>query len=412
MSHKVKNHMFQIKNNKNALIFTASLALILILPFQFQVVKLGLLLLFVVVRMSKGGYVSRSYKTWSLVYIIWSLLPILFGCLYGNPAVNDYFAVYALWPSLFFIVFSYLKYDDFDIINKVMVLSYCIVVGVGLIAFFDFNLFMVSSGELLAYKASVREGFPFMAISGPGVTTGMYLYSYVLTYAIFSRKKSLFIPILLGIVFIFATSRRVIFVEVGLLVVFSLILISYFNRKHLNISGLNTKKLLLLVAGAVLLFIFIIDYYSLFELDDILLFIDNMSNTSDAERDEQAEKLIQAWWDKPLFGWGAGINAPGSVRSSTPGTYETGYHAMLFRSGIIGMLVFLVLIYRQHSLIIKSCKKAPEIISYGIPLLIASDMLLLADATNPYSTAFDYSWCKFIPLAFLNSVIIKHRYYK
>lgn len=67
-------------------------------------------------------------------------------------------------------------------------MRYClfVILIMGIFAFLMFNLTLMKEGEILGYDATIRPGFPFIAISGGAVTSVIFLYFFS---SLFSRHK-------------------------------------------------------------------------------------------------------------------------------------------------------------------------------------------------------------------------------
>jgi hypothetical protein len=120
-------------------------------------------------------------------------------------------------------------------------------------------------------------------------------------------------------------------------------------------------------------------------------------------RASQSAELLAGWWRSPWLGWGHGASLATMVRADDmPWAYELSYLALLLHTGAVGVFIYAVgpaFIFLIGFLIARSGYRL------GRPLLavlVGSAMFLVANATNPYLSKFDYEWIIFLPLAFIN----------
>lgn len=260
----------------------------------------------------------------------------------------------------------------------------------------------MQEGTLMGYDATIRPGFPFVAISGGAITSVIFVYFFFFSfYLVATRLTKLdWINVVLGVFYIFFTSRRVLFINFLLSFVFVFLLILIMNRK-VKIELFKTFKckayfmfcFLAIIVVVSLLF----DFVDFLEIGE---FVDSAVGDNSDPRVVQFKSLMFGWSEKPIFGNGTGVNA-GVVRSNIPGVYELSYVAMLFERGIIGTLVFvlqyLILMYWS----IQSLKKGKIDCKYILSLIIAVNLFMIANATNPYLGAFDHIWFLFLPFVII-----------
>jgi hypothetical protein len=122
-----------------------------------------------------------------------------------------------------------------------------------------------------------------------------------------------------------------------------------------------------------------------------------------ATRALQFDALIQGWLSSPLLGSGHGAPAPGLSRSAEmPWAYELSYVALLYHTGMIGMLLYglgVAWIYVQGCRIIR---RGTSLAPLMVATLTGTTTFLIANATNPYLEKFDCLWTMFLPVALIN----------
>jgi O-antigen ligase len=124
--------------------------------------------------------------------------------------------------------------------------------------------------------------------------------------------------------------------------------------------------------------------------DGILDRLFSIFNTDPNEpRPLQHLALMRGFMDHPILGSGFG-GLTSEVRSyDRPWTYELTYSKLLFNSGLMGLFLliafFLVFLFR----VIIKLKKS-EMKDIQIPLLVGLFSVLIAAASNPYLSSFDF----------------------
>jgi O-antigen ligase len=118
------------------------------------------------------------------------------------------------------------------------------------------------------------------------------------------------------------------------------------------------------------------------------------------------------WSARPIFGAGFGAVASDNFGSSVedvPWAYELQYVALLFQVGVFGMLVYGgAVLWLMYQLINKS-KANPDYAILMIPSLVGLSCFLIANATNPYISKFDYLWTLFLPVGLVNFALLNNR---
>lgn len=381
--------------------------LMILFPNILQVPK-ALLLIIVMcgIMIIKKKYVMNvKHVVWIAVYVFSNLFYIFYGASLSNPAPLKYFPVYVLWPLLFFFLAQNIKYAL--LCRFFSVFTYCLVfINVtGIAAFLLFNIGGFES--FLVFGSLIKPGFPFYAISGPIVTSFIFLFFFNLTLVLISKKKSKLevINILLGCIFILLTCRRVLFIDilVGVFVIYFFSLLSADYRK------IVFGKIFKFVIGLSFLFFFIFLFsisYVDFSFSDFFELVIDAFGDGDVNdpRVEQSIALFKGWSEHPFFGNGTGVDAAVS-RSDLPGTYELSYHAMLFERGILGVFIYFTLYFVLNVWCVRSMKHSILDNKYIIAYLVALTLFMMANATNPYLNAFDYLWILFFGFILCNKKI-------
>jgi hypothetical protein len=110
-------------------------------------------------------------------------------------------------------------------------------------------------------------------------------------------------------------------------------------------------------------------------------------------RIEQADQMLSAFAENPIFGQGAGVPIPGYSRSGEAGLqFELQYHMMLYRFGLVAFgLLFIPIVWffvdlfrvvgKDNTIVQRSDGK------FMLAVLLSSLSIFVAGAFNPYLTA-------------------------
>lgn len=138
-------------------------------------------------------------------------------------------------------------------------------------------------------------------------------------------------------------------------------------------------------------------------------FFTGASSTAGADesiRTDQAEQLLHAWSQNPIFGSGFGAHVPDYARTSErPWVLELQYHLFLFNVGLVGVAVLVAIGIATIILVRRAVAFAPE---FEPTLVVATSVavsMLIANGTNPYLQAPGHMWAIFLPLAVANVVL-------
>lgn len=130
------------------------------------------------------------------------------------------------------------------------------------------------------------------------------------------------------------------------------------------------------------------------------------ASTNESTRNQQADQLIAAWSESPIWGHGMGAIIPGYFRNETQRwQFELQYHSLLMQTGIIGAVLVLVMGLLVLWAIRKATIRRPDMVPTLTVTLCAGIAMLLANATNPYLQAPAHMWAIFLPLAVINVML-------
>jgi O-antigen ligase len=126
-------------------------------------------------------------------------------------------------------------------------------------------------------------------------------------------------------------------------------------------------------------------------------------DVSNIARAEQMDSLLAGWVESPFLGNGLGTSSSILRNEDLPWAYELSYLALIFHTGLLGLVIYVSAISwifaASARLMIAHNMSKPMF----LPLLTGLACFLIANATNPYLSTFDYLWTIFLPLAAVNA---------
>ena len=356
---------------------------------------------------------EKKYKVWFLLFFCSGLVTLLYGAIKGNPGVHYYYLIYLVWPIVFPFIFTQLDCGSLFKIVRLFEVSYVVLLITGFVAFLqmNFGMFAFINIELLGYELSelARPMYLFISPSGPALVEFFILFSFLFSYYCLESDKLTVkktILLLLGFVNIVISSRRVMmlgFVYIPILLILLTKWANYYKKEY-------SQRIMLVYALPIVGLFFGIGYVFA-DIENVSLFFSSaFSSDGDLGMEENARldqriALIKGWYDNFLFGAGTGVDA-GVVRSDIPGIYELSYYAILFERGLIGGVLYFMLLLCRVIWAVRLVKKSTNrdssafLLSYAVCYI----SLLIANATNPYIVAFDFMWVIFLFIAILNIV--------
>ena len=192
------------------------------------------------------------------------------------------------------------------------------------------------------------------------------------------------------------------FVTVGLIKLLPAVDRGVMKRQLLGFS--MVLMLLVIGGGSLVQKTLFVNYQGVFQrVSDGLVISADTHDRGAYERWGQLHALLRGWSHHPLLGVGHGVALPDVVRApEKPWRYELSYIALLYHTGIIGLLAY-------GAGIAWLIRTAMRVIRSGgwwgrsmIPHVVGLLSMVIAYATNPYFDTFDAIWTIFVPLAFVN----------
>jgi len=397
--------------------------LMLVMPKTYQLER-GVLLATLVI----GGLVHAVNGKWRLnnTILLWGCLTItasvmfvFIGVINNTPGALRVSTVYVVWPMVFIFFMGIVNQSEqlFPFLRVIVVSAIVVaLMAITLVAdgVFGLNINLFSFFEKQSAGLGLYDGIIEFRLLN--MSTAIYAVPFLLgvlfTFPALppfqGRWRALaWIAFALSIVVLLISGRRA-FLLIALLspfVVWGLLLMAnmrVYVLKWIIVSG---------IFGAALTVI-IIPTFSL----DLSLVWENFVNGFNSEdstssvsvRKEQFIALMDGWINAPILGAGHGAAAEGVVRDPNQAwAYELSYVALLFQTGLVGILVYSSAVVWIFIKGISMMRRIPESSGLLIPTLSGLFCFLIANTTNPYLGSFDYLWVIFLPVAILNTYMLR-----
>jgi hypothetical protein len=395
----------------------------LVIPSVFQAERGVFLAIFILgsfanLEVTKIKYNLVVFRLF-LVNISASTIFFAVGLFNNSPGVLHVSTVYFFWPILFLFFIGFFKHTKI-----VTYFSYGLISSGILSSFLIINNILNTFGYLSVTNQTLYEalGFSvfwdggFTEISSTNLVTVFCVYVFTIAILflpksirlkVYPSSKLIIFTLLLCSILLFLSGRRAFWL-VGILSPVIIVLIYYLSYININI-----KRYLYSFSIVILIAIFLFTYFAfdndrfLLEFSSIFVF-DDPSAESNLLRKEQFDSLIEGWELSPVWGRGLGSVAPGTIRDPiAPWNYELSYVALLFQTGIIGVVIYTLSICWIVIKSILESRKSKYIAALLLPYICTLICFLIANATNPYLAKFDYLWVIFLPVGILNAVLVK-----
>lgn len=380
---------------------------------------LAILLLFGAVYYIMYQHVKMHVKVLYLftISVTSSIFFILWGLMNDAPGALAVSTVYVIWPLVFaFLIGLTRDIRIYEALLKTVVIGAMIsaMMGIGLVVDQIFGLGLNLQELLKGQGASVGISSGVVSYALYNVSTIVYAFPFIVSIFILGKETSIFrgwwkpiciLALCLCALAILVSGRRALMLTSALSP-----FVAYAIAK---VAGVRTRLGSLIVKFSPLAFIAAIFLVPRLGLDISTMTSNFMagfqwSEDPDASiRAEQARVLLDGWMERPFLGHGLGASAGQVIRDDAqPWAYELTYLALLFQTGIIGIIIYVSLIFSIYYYSIGIIRKNKQAARYFIPPLTALACFLIANATNPYLGKFDYLWTIFLPVGLMNVFLL------
>jgi len=123
------------------------------------------------------------------------------------------------------------------------------------------------------------------------------------------------------------------------------------------------------------------------------------SEGSASARGDQLSALLDGWLNSGVL-FGAGNGSAVELKRGgvdQPWAYELSYVYLLFSTGLVGVVFYLLWFGWGLARLRRICRSRPELCVETAPVLTGVLCFLIGNASNPYLAKFDYLWIAFLP---------------
>lgn len=387
------------------------LLMIFVIPQSFMQLKLpflSLALLGIAIGVFRGNY-KISSRAFILYYFLFSLLAVIWciiGLVNGSPtiAVIESFRVYFVYMWIYFVITIYISNRDYhQHVDKLICVA---AVGIGIIALYALADHVYGLGWLdqtladdMYLQVGVHDGYVQMNNVNIGMLT--FIIPYLLGRVILEQSSSrrlLSFGLVIAVVSALLASRRIV-----LLLLVLAPLVTYVVAVFAGERDKKTRRQVL--AFYSILIIITVSSYWLATLTSPALVegflgrvLDIFKNDPESDRQLQHRGLIEGFTNQYLVGSGFGGMIDVIRSDERPWTFELTYSRLLFNSGLLGIVLLGSFFTYYVFLGIKKIKSSRHKKVY-VPLMVGFVSVLIASASNPYLSSFDFLFAlSIIPL--------------
>lgn len=397
----------------------------------------GVLLAIVLVIIGIGSLVRMRLALhpavilWDLIIIATGLIFMLRGAVLGAPGAMQVGTVYALWPFVFLLCIAgaarrevMLGLMRVVVFVTIPISLYCMIFvftrpGFAILpSSFYFELYPI---EKLGVTF-MEEGY--IVASVPSARLLPFLVPFLLAALLTWKKGHVQLPLsrvwlwsafALGATVLLLGGKKIYFI---ILVLAPMVTAGFYGCLPPGYRRELRRSLVLwigsLICVLVLAYAALVYFYG-FQIGALLHHVMAGFDFSGGEisarvRGEQFRALLQDWSNSPLLGFGHGAAAKGSLRGAAygqPWAYELTYVALLFHTGIIGILLYASALTWVIFMGMKVMRSGEGDWLYMPPVLVGVVCFLIANATNPFLEKFDALWVVFFPVILINRWLLE-----
>lgn len=384
---------------------------------------LAVLLAGVFIYSLNGGWrLNKTIAFWGLLTITTSIMFIAIGVVNKTPGALRVATVFVLWPMVFLFLMGALSHpEQMRALLKVIIVGAIVATLMAMALLFE-KLFNINLGmsvllEIQGGQLSIYNGFIEYRLFN--MNTVIYALPFLIGILFMPYTWSLlkgvwrnvaWVALALSVLTLVISGRRAFWL-ISAMSPFVVLILLWLGGLRPHISKLVIKSILIIL-------IFSIMSVTLLNLDFHIVWLDflkgfdfsNVDNPSAFRRQEQFKQLLNGWMENPFLGAGHGATVDVNPNNrNLPWTYELSYLALLFQTGLIGILIYGSAVAWIFFKGLKMIRRSPEVASLLIPTLAGFACFLVANITNPYLQKFDYLWILFLPISVINACLLKNR---
>lgn len=346
--------------------------------------------------------------------IVWTTM----GIIMGNEGAITLVYINLVWYVLFGILIALIRsYSNYSRIIQTLIFSALtfvifdlafILMSLRVLPYFDVSFFFNVKEFYFSYYP--ESGFFYLQTNHLSNLVFIFPLTFVLLVTrrannnalISFNKKFLLVLLILEICLMIVSGRRIMWLTILATPVYTFCFYLFLKREDRQGIFRLTKRYL--VFGAIAVFIAVNYWFIAFNISfDFLAerFSAAFDSNEESARFEQAPRLIDGFLESPIIGHGAAAELAGFERSNAmPWAFELSYQDDLFKTGLLGFGMFVLFVGGIFYYGIRVIWSDNDILMVG--LLAGLLSFLIANATNPFLSSFDYFWPIFLPLAYIN----------
>ena len=395
--------------------------LMIVVPTAYQPLKAPLLALVVggvglaALRRPESVKLHHDVLLLLAVYLGLGIAFMVWGAMNDGPGAARVGSVYLLWPVVFSLLAAAAR--DVAVLRRlaVVVVAGSVVGALYGLSFLGWTLGRTPAWAYvpldLGQEIGLFEGFvevstysvPVLFFSVPFLITGWLTWDRAHRLL---RPATTLVALGICLLMVLVSGRRALWLAVGLSPAFALAAAALAGGT--GARGLGRRSVVLaaftLVPGLVFLNATGADLGAL-----TTFFGDAFSTTRDVgagARQQQFAALMEGWRESPFIGRGLGTGTYVVRDSQMPWAYELSYVAMLFHTGLVGVLAYgLGFAFVLANLIVLA-RRSPALRALALPTLVGVLCFLMGNASNPYLQKYDFMWVIFYPVALVNAGLL------
>lgn len=376
-------------------------------PSEYTVIKYILLILLVLFSLAEIIFLRKNQnKTLFLGILGWLFLCLSYlflGLFNSYPVDFNLISIYFITPILSYILSQIIDSENrLKYLSKILIWITFFIVCLDLLYVLDVqNILKLGFNFKSDIYGSVSVSEEKLEFRITNQTSLMFLLPFLIAHLAnneYEKNKKekyfYFLILLLGAIVTIVSGRRAFQIVVFASVVISYLLIFFKNKKiKIKFTPIFLLKNMLVVFTILISTIFLLNILSsLFEIDNFAESIFNTlssafdSSTSSGEiRKVQLSALIEGWKSSPIFGHGLSSYLRDYTRSyETPWSYEWVYVALLYQTGIVGIIFFSYSIFKILGLLYYySNDLRQKYEKHFFSILVGFCCFLIAGASNP-----------------------------
>lgn len=345
---------------------------------------------------------------------------VLVGLLRGAPGALALAPVHVVWP----VVYGLLMVGVAEIRRMQRMLRLLVAAALFIelyaLSYIAFSAGFLPGGLYVPLDQGQEIGFygGYVEFALYSVTSLIFLIPFLISLLICTPanepvpggRVAVSVAVILGIIVVLLSGRRAL-----MLVVAASPLIALLLRRDLPYARrlVTTRSLTLNLAAAGGAAFLIASVTLGLRAERLQLALSSAFDFSTAEGaargPTQLQVLLAEWLEAPVFGQGLGAVAAGLIRSAEqPWAYELSYVALLFHVGIVGVAVYAYGLFWTVQQSRRIARQGGALAAPAVAILVGLLSFLAANFTNPYLLKFDSLWVLFLPVALINTWMLRN----